>query len=242
MEAGLATLGLAALAGFLTVLNPCVLPLLPMVLGAATARSRVGLFALAAGMALTFTFTGTALAASGQLLGVEGDVLRLLAAALMICIGVLLLSARLQQRFAYAAGPVANFGHVAISKLNPDAPRSQFAVGSLLGLVWTPCVGPTLGAAIALASMGEALSQVALVMAVFALAAVTPLVAVGLASRAGFARRREQALQMGAAGKVMMGWGLLVIGLLVLSGGDKALETLLLDHAPDWLITVTTRF
>jgi cytochrome c-type biogenesis protein len=242
MEAGLVTLGLAGLAGLLTVLNPCVLPLLPMVLGAATAKSRVGLFALAAGMALTFTITGTSLAASGQLLGLEGDLLRLLAAALMISIGLLLLSARLQERFALAAGPVANFGHVAISKLNPDATRSQFAVGALLGLVWTPCVGPTLGAAIALASMGEALSQVALVMAVFALAAVAPLVAVGLASRAGFVRRRESALQVGAAGKVLMGWGLLVIGLLVLSGGDKWLETLLLDHAPDWLITLTTRF
>jgi cytochrome c-type biogenesis protein len=242
MEAGLVTLGLAGLAGLLTVLNPCVLPLLPMVLGAATAKSRVGLFALAAGMALTFTITGTSLAASGQLLGLEGDLLRLLAAALMISIGLLLLSARLQERFARAAGPVANFGHVAISKLNPDATRSQFAVGALLGLVWTPCVGPTLGAAIALASMGEALSQVALVMAVFALAAVAPLVAVGLASRAGFVRRRESALQVGAAGKVLMGWGLLVIGLLVLSGGDKWLETLLLDHAPDWLITLTTRF
>jgi cytochrome c-type biogenesis protein len=242
VEAGFATLGLAALAGLLTVLNPCVLPLLPMVLGAATAKSRVGLYALAAGMALAFATTGTALAASGQLLGLEGDLLRLFAAVLMISIGLLLLSTRLQQRFARAAGPVANFGQLAISKLRPDATRSQFFVGSLLGLVWTPCVGPTLGAAIALASMGEALSQVALVMVVFALAAVTPLVAVGLASRAGFARRRESALRVGAAGKALMGWGLLVIGLLVLSGGDKWVETLLLDHAPDWLITLTTRF
>jgi cytochrome c-type biogenesis protein len=242
MEAGLVTLGLAALAGLLTMLNPCVLPLLPMVVRAATARSPVGLFALAAGMALTFTATGTTLAASGQLLGLQGDLLRQLSAALMVGIGLLLLSTRLQLGFAQATGPLASFGHVAIAKLNPDTAPSQFAVGALLGLVWTPCTGPTLGAAIALASTGEGLSTVALVMAVFALAAVAPLVAVGLASRPGLSRRRMRALQIGAEGKVWMGWSLLVIGVLVFSGGDKWLEAVLLDHAPDWLITLTTRF
>ena len=68
-----------------------------------------------------------------------------------------------------------------------------------------------------------------------------PLVGVGLASRAGFARRREGALRVGAAGKAFMGWGLLAIGLLVLTGADKQLESLLLDYAPDFLIDITTR-
>ena len=241
MDIGLVTLGLAALAGLLTILNPCVLPILPIVLGAATAKSRTGLFTLAAGMALAFALTGTLLASSGQLLGVDGDTLRMVAAALMLSAGLLLVSTRLQGWFSRATAGLPGLGDAAIARLDPGRPGHQFATGALLGLVWTPCVGPTLGAAIALASMGEALPQVAVVMAVFALGAVLPLVGVGLASRAGFARRREGALRVGAAGKAFMGWGLLAIGLLVLTGADKQLESLLLDYAPDFLIDLTTR-
>ena len=242
MEPGLITLGLAALAGLLTVINPCVIPLLPIVVGAATAESRMGLFSLAAGMALTFAVAGTLLAASGHLFGLDGDTLRRVAAVLMIGVGIVLLSARLQRAFSCATGPVATFGSAAIARLDPARPASQLGVGALLGLVWTPCVGPTLGAAILLASTGDALSQVTLVMTVFALAAVTPLIAVGLVSRAGFARHRETVLRLSATGRSLIGWGLLAIGLLVLSGGDKWLEALLLDHAPDWLIDLTTRY
>lgn len=242
MDIGLVTFGLAALAGLLTVLNPCVLPILPIVLGAATTSSRTGLFTLAAGMALAFAVTGTLLASSGLLLGVDGDTLRMAAAALMLSAGLLLVSTRLQGWFSRVTAGLPGLGDAAIARLDPDRPGHQFATGALLGLVWMPCVGPTLGAAIALASLGEALPQVALVMSVFALAAVIPLVAVGLASRAGFARRRKGALRFGSAGKSLMGWGLLAIGVLVLTGGDKWLETLLLDHAPEFLIDLTTRF
>ena len=55
------------------------------------------------------------------------------------------------------------------------------------------------------------------------------------------ALRGADALRVGAAAKAFMGWGLLAIGLLVLTGADKQLESLLLDYAPDFLIDLTTR-
>ena len=60
----------------------------------------------------------------------------------------------------------------------------QFAVGLLLGAVWSPCVGPTLGAASLLASQGKDLPQVALTMVVFGIGAAVPLILLGLLSRA----------------------------------------------------------
>jgi cytochrome c-type biogenesis protein len=242
VELGFVTLALAALAGTLTMLNPCVLPLVPMVIGAATTESRAGLFALALGMSITFAVAGTALAATGQLLGVDGDALRLVIGVLMIAIGVLLLSSRAQLAFARRTSGVANVGSQALARFSPAGPAGQFGVGALLGLVWTPCVGPTLGAAIALAAQGEGLGQVGIVMGVFSAFAVMPLIAIGMVSRAGFVRSRDRALRIGAAGRKWMGWGLLVIGLLILSGGDKWLEAVVLDHMPDWLLDLTTRF
>ncbi|MCA1798250.1 MAG: sulfite exporter TauE/SafE family protein [Xanthomonadaceae bacterium] len=242
MEWGLATLGLAALAGLLTMLNPCVLPLLPVVASAAMARSAAGLLALAGGMSVTFAVAGTALAATGQVVGLEGDTLRLTAAVLMVLVGLLLVSAPLQRAFARATAGIADFGHAALARFQPEGAGGQFAAGALLGLVWTPCIGPTLGAAIALAAQGEALPQVAAVMVVFSLFAVLPLAAIGFASRVGFQRHRATAAGFGRTGRTLMGYGLLAIGLLVLTGGDKVLETLVLDHAPDWLIDLTTRY
>jgi cytochrome c-type biogenesis protein len=79
-------------------------------------------------------------------------------------------------------------------------------------------------------------------MATFSIAAVVPLTAAGLASRAAFSRQRERMARIGEIGRLLMGWSLLLIGALVLSGLDKQLEAWLLTLAPDWLLTLTTRF
>lgn len=242
MELELLTLSLAALAGVLTMLNPCVLPLLPVVASAAMARSTAGLIALAMGMSFAFTAGGTLLASTGRTLVPDGDAIRFFAAALMLAIGILLVSIRAQAGFSYATAGIADRAQRAMSRIQPGNVGGQFGVGTLLGLVWTPCVGPTLGAAVLLAHQGERLAEVGVVMAVFSLAAVTPLVLIGLGSRSWFMRNRDKAMRYGAAGRRLLGYGLLAIGLLVLTGGDKWLETWVLDHAPAWLIDLTTRY
>ena len=100
------TLGLAFLAGLLSILSPCVLPLLPIVLGAAASEHRLGPIALAAGMALSFVSIGLFIATIGFGLGLDGDVFRFVAAALMIVIGGILVVPPLQTRLATAGGPI----------------------------------------------------------------------------------------------------------------------------------------
>ncbi len=242
MDLSLTTLGLAFLAGLVTTLSPCVLPILPMIASAAAGRSALGLVALAAGLASAFTVVGVALASGGHLLGIEEDTLRTAAGLLMLVLGAVLLSSRMQDGFARIATRLGNRGYGALQHIRSDHPAAQFAVGGLMGVAWTPCVGPTLGAAIALAAGGEGIASATVVMLCFSVAAVVPLTAAGLLSRGAFMRNRERLAQAGRWGRIAMGVSLLLVGALVLSGYDKLLETWLLELAPDWLTELTTRF
>ena len=242
MDIAAITLGLAFLAGLVTTLSPCVLPILPMIASAATGRHPLGLPALAAGLALAFTLVGVGVSASGHLLGLEETTLRLGAGALMVAVAVMLLSARLQQGFAHAAAGLGGAAHGLASGIRADHPGAQFAVGALMGVAWSPCIGPTLGAAIALAAGGSGVGEATVIMAVFSIAAVVPLTAAGLASRRLFALNRAGLQRVGEIGRRVMGWSLLLVGGLVLLGLDKRLEVWLLDLAPEWLLMLTTRF
>ncbi|MDH3970354.1 MAG: hypothetical protein OEU56_25395, partial [Rhodospirillales bacterium] len=105
----LATLGLALIAGVLSVLSPCVLPLLPIVFGTAQSEHRLGPAALACGVALSFTLIGLFVATIGFAIGLDTDVFRVVAAVLLIAVGTVLLVPRLQAQVAVAAGPVGNW-------------------------------------------------------------------------------------------------------------------------------------
>src|SRR3954466_11237372 len=95
---------LAFVAGVLSILSPCVLPILPVVLGAAASQHRWGPGALALGLSLSFVAIGLFLATIGQAIGLDADRLRVLGAALLIAIGTVLLLPALQMRIAVAGG------------------------------------------------------------------------------------------------------------------------------------------
>jgi cytochrome c-type biogenesis protein len=240
VDVGLLTLGLALVAGLLTTLNPCVLPLLPVVAGSAAARHRAGLFALGGGMALSFTGLGVVLAGGGMLLGLRDDQWRVVAAVVMLVFGAILASDHLQSTFSRLTAGLGARGDGWASRLRSDHPAAQAVVGAVLGVAWTPCIGPTLGAAMSLAAAGESLGAATLVMFVFSVAAVTPLIGAGLASRRLVASHRERMARIGRIGRRVMGVGLLAVGLLVLTGADKRVESWLLDLSPEWLLRLTS--
>src|SRR6267154_5216556 len=103
------TLGLAYLAGLLSTLSPCVLPLLPLVFGAAASAHRLGPLALALGLAGSFVVIGLFVATIGFSIGIDADVFRIVAAALMVLVGTALIVPLIQARFALAAGPVSDW-------------------------------------------------------------------------------------------------------------------------------------
>lgn len=240
MDFGLGAYGLSFAAGTLSTLSPCVLPLLPILLGSAAASHRLGPAALAGGLTLSFAGIGIFVASLGAALGLDPGVFRHAAAVLLIAFGAVLLSASLQQRFAAATSGLSGVGNGLLARISLDGLAGQFVLGLLLGLVWSPCVGPTLGAAVTLASQGRDLMQVALLMALFGVGAGLPLIVLGLASRQAMARFRGRLLAAGTVGKRLLGAVMLGLGALVLLGADKSFEAWALRAAPEWLVGLTT--
>ena len=219
-----------------------MLPLLPILAASAVAQHRFGPLALAAGLTLSFTAMGLVLATLGAAIGAEVTLLRKLAAALLVAFGAVLLVPAWQARFAVAAGSASEWGDGFLRRVSGTGWAGQFAVGAVLGLVWSPCVGPTLGAASTLASQGRDLGQIGLLMLVFGLGAGTPLLAIGMLSRGAMAHARGRLLRIGDVGRRVLGALMLLVGLTILAGGDKRVESWALDHSPDWLTELTTRF
>jgi cytochrome c-type biogenesis protein len=232
----------AFVAGILSVLSPCVLPLLPLVLGAAVAENRLGPAALAAGLAVSFTAIGLFVATIGFSIGFDGAVFRSVAAVLLVLIGLVLTIPAAQTRFAVAAGPVSNWAEQRFGGFSTSGLHGQFALGLLLGAVWSPCVGPTLGAASLAAARGENLQTVAVIMIVFGLGASLPLLLLGMLSREVLLHWRTRMMAAGKGGKIVLGAIMVLAGALIFSGMDRVLETALVAVSPQWLTDLTTHF
>ncbi len=229
-------------AGVLSTLSPCVLPLLPLVLGGAMAAHRYGMAALAAGLVLSFVGIGLFVATIGFSIGLDGDVFRSLSAVLLAGAGVVLLSGWLQRRLAVAASGVGSAGDRLLRRLSPGGLAGQLVIGLVLGAAWSPCVGPTLGAASLLAAQGRSLPAVGAVMAAFGLGTALPLLAVGMLSRAALLHWRGRMVGAGRAGRYALGGAALAVAALILTGADRPLEAALVGASPTWLTDLTTRF
>jgi cytochrome c biogenesis protein CcdA len=179
---------LAFLAGVLSMLSPCVLPLVPVVLAGALAEHRFAPLGLAVGVAISFTAIGLFVATIGFSIGLDMSVFRSAAAVLLIIVGAVLMVPRLQAQFATAAGPVSNWTQSRFGGISTSGISGQFGVGLLLGAVWTPCVGPTLGAASIMAARGESLGAVALTMLAFGIGTWFPLLILATLSREALVR------------------------------------------------------
>src|SRR5882757_1791710 len=242
MNFGAATYGLGVIAGALSTLSPCVLPLVPVLLASAINAHRWGALALGAGLALSFTIVGIFLATVGASLGLDPDTFRVVGAVILTVFGLILLVPKLQDVFASATGTLSNSGNELLARVTFEGLTGQFLVGLLLGVVWSPCVGPTLGAATTLASQGRDLSQIGLLMLIFGIGAAAPLVLLGSLSRVSVTKIRGRLLNAGKVGKQAFGMVMLALGVLIVTGLDKFLEAWVLDRTPDWLTAVTTRF
>src|SRR6516165_6656181 len=240
--AELGGLVLSYAAGALSTLSPCVLPLLPIVLFGALEQHAWGPIALAAGVSVSFAGAGILVASLGLGIGIDPAAFRLGAAALMLIMGVVLLIPALQSRFALVAAPLTVHGQALRQRLqSATGVGGQFALGVLLGAIWSPCSGPTLGAAIGLAGQSETVGRAALVMGVFSLGAATPIVALAYGSRQAIFARRDVLARASRLAKPLIGGALVGVGAFVLTGFDKVVEASLTSAMPGWLVTVTTR-
>ncbi|KQS91043.1 cytochrome C biogenesis protein [Rhizobium sp. Leaf391] len=231
---------LAFVAGILSILSPCVLPLIPVVLASAVAEHRFAPAGLAAGVALSFTAIGLFIATVGFSLGLDMVVFRTASAILLIVVGGVLVIPRLQVQLAAAAGPMSNWTQSRFGSFSTSGVGGQFGVGLLLGAVWTPCVGPTLGAASVMAAHGENLWLVALTMLIFGVGTALPLLALGMVSREALLKWRGRMTSVASTMKIVLGVLLILAGTMTLTGIDRPIQTALESVMPQWIARVTT--
>ena len=208
-----------------------------VVASAAAGSGRSGPVYLAGGLSLSFAVAGTLLTWMTVSAGLDPELFRVIAAALLVALGATLVVQRLGNwvsvRLSFLTGRFGiNAGRDAVS-----AP-GQFGVGALLGFVWLPCVGPTLGAAVALAALGQNMTLAFIVMLAYGIGTAAVLMAAGVISGRVLSRWRSGVMTSGKVGKTILGWSLLVLGLLVLTGIDKVLETWAVDLLPSWIFTL----
>jgi cytochrome c-type biogenesis protein len=232
----LASVPLAFLAGILSIMSPCVWPLVPIVMSSAATSGRSGPVFLALGLSTAFAVSGTVLTLALLNLGLNPDGFRYVAATMLVLVAALLLVKPLGDWAVLQLSGVTSRFNTATGGQGGAA--GQFGVGALLGLVWLPCVGPTLGAAIALASLGQDMGAAFVVMFAFGLGTAGALLAAGLVSGRVLNRWRPGMLQGAVRGKQFLGGLLLALGLMVFTGFDKTLEALALEMLPDWAISM----
>jgi cytochrome c-type biogenesis protein len=235
-------LGLAWVAGSLTTLNPCVFPLLPLVIGGALQANRWAPVFMGAGMVAMFASLGLLVGVAGEALGIDPDLIRLLGAWLLIGFGLVMLIPALNERFTRLVTPLASGAFSATTRLDSGSYLGAFATGSLLGMVWSPCSGPMLGSALTMVATEGGAMRGTLILGMFGLGAATILVAVAYASRTGFGRVRGWVIAHMESVKKGFGFFVLLVGIAILSGGDKWLEAKLVNVLPQGWINLTTRF
>ena len=238
---GFAEPALSVAAGALTTLSPCVFPLLPVIVGGAVQRHRAAPLAMGLGMALTFTLIGLLVGGLGGAVALAPDDVRRVGATLLVVFGIVMAVPPLERRFSNLMTPLASSANAASARVDGGALLGAFALGGLLGLVWSPCAGPLLGSTLALVATAGGAPRGALLLGLFGVGAALPLVGAAYASRAGFGRVRAWVLAHAGAAKRAMGGLLLLVGVLILTGGDHAIEAWVNDRLPDAWLALTTR-
>jgi cytochrome c biogenesis protein CcdA len=231
---------LAFAAGMLAILSPCVLPLAPIVIAGARANDPRGPLLLALGLAVTFGVAGGALASLGVELGTANTV-RMVSAAIMVAIGIAMLLPAVSTKAELWLSPLASTADRLAAHLPKAGLLAQAGMGAVLALAWAPCAGPALGAAFALAASRGSLPMAMITMTVFALGATLSLLAAGYGLGHLAKRGRGIATRAATAGRAIFGVIVALVGTLILTGADHALETAFVQAMPGWLLVFTTR-
>ena len=224
------------LAGLLTLINPCVLPILPIVIATSVQASKHAPIALAAGMSTSFILLGLTVSAIGPALGLSDEIVSRSAAFLMVAFGLFLLVPLLNKKFSVATAAISTIGDAGMTATISHGLAGQFIGGALLGAVWSPCIGPTLGAAIALASQGVDLVYATLIMASFALGVSTLIFLFSFATKSWLERNISWMRVLAKQSRAILGGTFIVIGFGIFFQFNHAIDTWLINHLPTWLI------
>jgi len=208
-------LGVAFVAGVVTAVSPCVLPVLPVVLAGGASGSPRRPYAVIAGLVASFTVFTLSAAALLSALGLPDDLLRTVAIAVVVVVGLSLVWPRL--------GDLLGRPFHALARRRPGDAGGGFLLGVSLGLLFTPCAGPVIGAVATVAATQSVTVEAVLITLAYGLGAGVVLLGVAIAARRGMSLRSVRVhapLVRRALGAAILG-----VAVLMVLGVDKDLQT-----------------
>jgi len=225
----------AFIAGFVTILSPCILPILPVVLSGSLTGDKWRPYGVVAGFVGSFTFFTLFLSIIVRATGISADSLRLLSVLVIALFGISLIVPKCQEivekLFSKLAGAIPSQGQ-----------RHGFwggvAIGVSVGLIWTPCVGPILASVISLALSGSVSGTAIAITLAYSLGTAIPMFAIIQGGRT-LLTRVPYLLQNTKNIQRVFGVLMLLTALGIFFNVDRKFQTFILEKFPQYGVGLT---
>jgi cytochrome c biogenesis protein CcdA/thiol-disulfide isomerase/thioredoxin len=223
----------AFVSGIITILSPCILPVLPIVLAGGSSGGRSRPFGVITGFIVSFAFFTLALSAIVQALRIPADSMRYVAIVLIAGFGLVMLVPRLREGFDLAVSRLVSRGGGSAGARRREGFGGGLPVGLGLGLIWTPCVGPIMASVISLALTQRVDGGSVFVTLAYSLGTALPMLAAMLGGRALIARLPFLSRNAGRIQKVF-GAVMILMGVALAFQWDRVVQTAILRAFPSY--------
>jgi cytochrome c biogenesis protein CcdA/thiol-disulfide isomerase/thioredoxin len=226
----------AFLGGIVTILSPCILPILPIVLSGSIGGNHRKPLGIVTGFVLSFTFFTLFLATIVKLTGVPADLLRSISVAILIIFGISLLIPQIQILFEKLFSKLSGLFS---SQQNPNTGFfGGILIGISLGLIWTPCVGPIIASVITLAATSQVNTAAFFITLAYSLGTAIPMLVIMYGGRGLFAKIPWL---LPNSAKIQKGFGVLMIltALGIYFNIDRRFQAYILETFPQYGVGLT---
>jgi len=227
-----ASFAFAFLAGIITVSSPCVIPILPIILGSALKKNRLYPLFMVLGLAFTFSLLGVVFGSLGSFAGIGKRTLETAAIILLGLMGLVIVIKPLSNLFSQWTSKLLALR--APSARQSESPLQAFLVGGTLGIVWAPCAGPVLASILALAAASQSVTTSFLLLLTYAIGAGIPMLIIAYGGQKALTGRRF-VQQYAETIKMAFGWILLLTAFLLYFGIFKRFEAFLIPYLPSYV-------
>jgi len=226
------TFSFAFLAGIITVSSPCVIPILPIILGSALKKNRLYPLFMVLGLVFTFSLLGVVFGSIGSFVGIGKRTLESAAIVLLGIMGLVIVIKPLSNLFSQWTSKLLALRTP--SARQSESPLQAFLVGGTLGIVWAPCAGPVLASILALAAASQSVTTSFFLLLTYAIGAGIPMLLIAYGGQKALTGRRF-VQQYAETIKMAFGWILLLTAFLLYFGIFKRFEAFLIPYLPSYV-------
>ena len=222
-------------AGFLTILSPCILPLVPFVARSTVQKNKFAPIFLALGLITTFSLTTFAIAKSGSLFGLDNQQIKSFSGVILLLASLLFIFPSLNDKISSLLAPITTKFDQLGRQRQDTGLFSSFFTGLTLGPIWTPCSGPTLAIIISMISSQASPLNSFILLSLFAIGTLVPILLISYGSKE-IMNKLMSASKIYSKGKLILGIFCFVFSILIITGVDKTIEAQILNILPDFII------